>query len=78
MSSKTFMFDKVLKIGLICMDSVSMAALGEVLFLMLSMVLCSCVFFSRMLVFSGLGVTTLLDILKLNLIVFVLLTTKEF
>ena len=40
MSSKTFMLDKFPEIGLIYMDSVSMAALGEVSFLMPSMVLC--------------------------------------
>ena len=43
MSSKTFMFDKFPEIGLTCIDSVSMAALGEVLFLMSSMILCKCV-----------------------------------
>ena len=59
MSSKTFMFDRFPEIGLICIDSVSMAALGEVLLLMSSTVLCKCVFFSRLLVFSGLDVATL-------------------
>ena len=50
-SSKTFMFDKFPEIWLICIDSVSMAASVEVLLLMSSMVLCKCVFFSRLLVF---------------------------
>ena len=45
-SSKTFMFDRFPEIGLICIDSVSMAALGEVLLLVSSTVLCKCVFFS--------------------------------
>ena len=52
MSSKTFMFDKFPEIGLICIDSVSVA-LDEVLFLKSSKVLCNCVFFSRMLDFNG-------------------------
>ena len=41
------MFVKFPQIGLICIDSVPMATLGEVLFPMWSMVLCKCVFFFK-------------------------------